>query len=264
LSGRIAAMSPAGTRFEVTSATSLRVLQLLVALSRKWQLELKPAAAGAPYLQYLAGLLAPDAADPAMAATQRAWQADVAPLEKWHDTLEKFRSAAKGPITTSDLRKLESKMVSERLDLYGWRAPPYTQESGAASRRNLRWMALRGMSPELQAPLLAGLREVFREPPEAQRLLNRLAGCSEVWPTDLMADALKPGERVSDTFLVTLCHYADRFGALPLIFEEAPEGSPIAGVERIHSAYSELIGASPDALPAVRAAAKKRSRRRRR
>ena len=125
---------------------------------------------------------------------------------------------------------------------------------------------LRGLSTDLQSPLLTALRETFTVLPGAfgatpggLRLLERLKECSTSWPTDLAAGHAQ-ATLVTDTYLATLCHYLDRFAALPLLFEVAEENSLIARVGRIHSSYSDFIAPRRERVAKAKAPTRPRSR----
>jgi hypothetical protein len=96
------------------------------------------------------------------------------------------------------------------------------------------------MSYDLQAPVLTALRERFHNAHEATGVLKKLEHASRWWPRDLSTQALVQNAPISQTFLATVCHFADRFGAMPILFREAPRGSLAWRVESIYSRYAEL------------------------
>jgi hypothetical protein len=127
------------------------------------------------------------------------------------------------------------------VDLYDWRHPRSAVRTKTPGRQiTLPWAALRGMSPDLHAPIIEALRERTEDLRERKRLLDSLTQISGTWPADFASDAVGE-DRLSDSFLASFAHYADRFAAVPMLIHRAKAGSLGARVGKLYASVSALV-----------------------
>ncbi len=231
-------------RFEVTSIAALRIFQLLSTGLSHSTLELQPKAVELSCLQYFAGLLESSALPVrSMARAQGAWQVR---MQRVQAAVQEVTRSQPSLSSTAALSEVERALGDQKIDLYGWRQRKETAAEGRQKPGDSvpSGTILHGMFPELQSPLLLALRERFTDSNELAGVLRRLKHVSPLWPRDLLRRdrEYEPALRLTDTRLATLCHYADRFGALPLLWRDADRRSLARRVGLVYSRYFQIIG----------------------
>ncbi len=230
----------------LTSNASLRIFQAAVVSDVTAQLRLQVSFVVADSLQYFAHLVDPRAIGQraSIITAQAAWSRQNPTLDVIHRAVDKLAPIAHHTLRSPALSAIERSLLSTKLDLYDWVHPRRQAAKKAPSRQQtLPWAALRGMSPDLQAPILAAVRERLQENSGRRELLDRLNNCSGVWPVDFSSKEI--GDRkLGDTSLASIAHLADRFALLPMLFDGAKPESTSAKVARVYAALQRLIGSA--------------------
>jgi hypothetical protein len=233
-----------GSKVSLSSIAALRIFQMFAVADKRAEFMFPVAFVNAECLQYFAGLLDPKAIrnrNRKIGAALQAWNYDAPTLRSVKGGVDKLAPKADKPIRSSSLSSVERYLLNTKLDLYDWRHPRMKPAKQSATKQlTLPWAALRGVSPDLHGPVLYALREQTRDPRRRRVLLQSLAECSGCWPVDL-AKPDNTNERLSDTFLASVAHYADRFALVPVLFDGVKKGSVSADVGLVYGALSDLV-----------------------
>ena len=227
----------------ITSTASLRIAQLLSASAGSMGPPVLMKSVNLACLQYFAMLL-----DPAVAARHRSmrqartrWEKILRSSRALNDVVASLRKT-RTPLQTAGLTQSEALLADEVLHPLPWVMLP--KANTVARSGDLSSISLRGMSPDLQAPMMAALRESFADRGTALKILRNL-GRNKAWPSDLTEEFYDrhtlEGMAWTDSSLLTLCHFADRFAALPLLFEHARSGTVTWRLRQVHDTYEKLI-----------------------
>lgn len=243
----------------LTSNASLRIFQAAVVSDVTTQLRLQVSFVVADSLQYFAHLVDPRAIGQraSIITAQAAWSRQNPTLDVVHRAVDKLTPIAHHTLRSPALSAIERSLLSTKLDLYDWVHPRRQASKKTPNRQQtLPWAALRGMSPDLQAPILAAVRERSQTGADRRELLDRLNNCSGVWPVDFSSKEI--GDRkLGDTSLASIAHLADRFALVPMLFDGAKPDSISAKVARVYTALQRFIGGATLA-PSQRVALEKR------
>jgi hypothetical protein len=237
----------------------LRIFQAAAVADVTTHLQLKVSYVTAECLQYFGHLVDPRGVGrrvPIITA-QAAWAGHNPTLDVIHRTVDKLAPVAHRTLRSPALSAIERSLLNTKLDLYDWTHPRRAEARKASNhQQTLPWAALRGMSPDLQAPMLAALRERLQPGAERRDLLDRLGKCSGLWPVDFSSKEI--GDRkLGDTTVASITHLADRFALVPMLFDGAAPDSISAKVARVYTALQRLVG-SATLAPGQRIALEKR------
>jgi hypothetical protein len=227
----------------LNSTTALRIFQMFAVADREGAFMWRPTSVSVDRLQMFAPLLEPDVVkkyDASMIAAHSAWTRTNPNLGEHEAVLRKLVPSATGP-ASSMLAGIERSELQTRFDLYHWHHPRAPQDRMTRKMLTLPWAAFRGISPDLHPPIVSALRRRFADLNERSRILRRLRKCSAMWPSDLQFAGIGAEPEVSDTFVATVAHFADRFAAIPVLFMGAAPESLSGKVARVYEAYSDLV-----------------------